>query len=210
MLDGLGRHAEADALRTDAQQRYGYLDVVARLSRPELMDAEELNSTLTSICENPVIWFGRPKDCVDSVKAVANAVDKAPPNSTAKLVEAASLGMRSAGEVGELLKKVDPNWQQSFTDSLEKFITAGQATPTTFHTYGAYVRDPHKRLEVFEAGAAKFPNDGPLAVAAGLAEMDLGRRDDAVRNLTRAKGLVTDAQRPAVDQLLQKANQLAQ
>ncbi len=61
-----------------------------------------------------------------------------------------------------------------------------------------------------EAGAAKFPNDAELAIAAGLAEMALGQRDDAVRNLTRAKGLVTETQRPAVDQLLQKANQLAQ
>jgi tetratricopeptide (TPR) repeat protein len=193
-----GREADADAMRGSARAAYGYDDVVARLSRPELMNAEDLNSTLTSICSFDVVKFGGAKGCLDSLKTTVDAIDSVPANSAGKLADAASLGIQTAAPHFGLGNK-------SLTDSLEKIIASGHATPNTFGAYGALVPDRRKRLEVMEAGAAKFPNDAGLAIAAGLAELDVGNRDDAVRNLTRAKGLATDTQQPAIDRWIEKA-----
>jgi tetratricopeptide (TPR) repeat protein len=193
-----GREADAEAMRGRARAAYRYDDVAAQLSRPELMNAEDLNSTLTSICGLDVNHFADSNWCIDSVKSTANAVDKAPASSAEKLADAASLGVQAAAQLGIGGK--------SLTDSLEKIIASGHATPNTFGAYGTLVPDRHKRLEVMEAGAAKFPNDAGLAIAAGLAELDVGQHDDAVRSFRRAKGLATEAQQPAIDRLIEKAS----
>ncbi|HEX6999358.1 MAG TPA: hypothetical protein VF322_14555 [Gammaproteobacteria bacterium] len=127
---------------------------------------------------------------------------------TAELVDSVSVAIRAAVEASVPLNAADPGWRTQFEDTLERFLTSGVASRQTYGAYAAVTPDRFKRLETLRAAAERFPQDGELALARGLASFDVGNKREAIESLSRAKTLLPESRHAFIDEMLQRASEL--
>jgi tetratricopeptide (TPR) repeat protein len=204
-----GQTPQADAMRNRVRQDYGLKGVSAQLAHPESLDPDQLTSMLTSVCSLPIAYIVGATTCLDSLKTSADLVSRTRDNRVAvKLADGASTAISSSVEIEGMLNEADPNWRKRFKEMTRGFITAGAISQKTLSAYGAVVSDPKERVDDMKAAAARFPDNGELAAALGLAHLDYGNRDDAIRSLSRAKQLLPPDRQQSIDQVLNEATAL--
>ena len=201
-----GQAARADAMRNRVRYDYGLERVSAQLAHPELLDPDQLTEMLTSVCSVPIAFTVGAKTCLDSLKASADFVGHTKDKQLAAvLADSASTAISSAGAIAGMLSEADRDWRKRFKEMTRAFITAGAVSQKTLSAYGAVVSDPKERVDDMKAAAAHFPDNGELAAALGLAHLDYGNRDEAIRSLSRAKQLLPPDRQQAIDEVLNKA-----
>jgi tetratricopeptide (TPR) repeat protein len=202
-----GMPAKAQDLRSRASTDFGLDEVSAELARPELLDGDRLRTQLTSVCTLPILYIIGAHPCLDAInKASEAAIAPRMSSVVPQLVAAVSVGMRSAAEFGGALGAVEPNWRSKFETTLEGFLIGGIATRETFGAYAVITPSREKRLQTMKAAVEKFPEDGELALGLGLAYLDVGDREEAIMNLSRARDLLPPASRPHIDNLIRGAH----
>jgi tetratricopeptide (TPR) repeat protein len=199
-------NARAPNAATRLQERvsrdYGLDRKLTEIARPDTANPQQVTAVLEEICsDTSLINFGA-SPCLENIQRV---VDVADDSRRADLVDAAAAAMFVAAQSGWRLSRTDPAWRNRFESTLDGFMESGAPSARTYLTYAYITTDRAKRVKAMETAATRFPSDGEIVFALGRAYFDQGRKDDAIRTLSRARDLLPTARQAHVNELLKNA-----
>lgn len=165
---------------------------------------------LRSICSAPAINIFGGTSCLDAVGAVVEFVKEAPntqfaltaaEDSADAMVRAAESGWRMDGEI--------PDWHQTLLTWMDEIVDSGKVSAPLYVAQARLARDKLQRLLAMQEAARLAPLDGEIAFGLGLAYLDLERWDTATAELTRARNLLPEERRKAIDEALDRISDSA-
>ncbi len=202
-----GRQEEADSLQRRVLAESGLEGVTAQAASGFLDSADAL-AAIETACNNSLINLFGGDACLASIdSAVTSAVTHSDVRQQRGFAEAVVTGVRRAVNSPRLLAE-QVVFDGMYDEAFEAVLAAGVESTIVYVAYSQRLEDRARALELVERALALDPDDGELWLRRGMAQVQLGRADDAIESLNQARSILPATRDFVIDLHMQRAEDI--